>query len=1398
MSLGQSLEQQYGQADAELNRVYSDISSKLTDPGKKELQAIQKNWIAERDTAANSATSQDQKYKILTTKTIDRTAALKNMLSIVDKDTKIVAQLEHISSDIDEQYKQAEKELNQVYNRLMVTLNDEEKQQLKVSQREWIKQREDFAAQDLENPNRARLQSTNRRLKALDYGRFRVLPIPQIQVDVHGDEKEVYPMPQVNDQDVITCKAASEDNSVIAVGHRFIVTVWTKNREFLIRTINFNAAAMRIIPTSSILIMVGMQFDPENPPTATTGKSIPLTLAYYNIKTGLFIAKFDLLTRDDGFFEPYITEDAKKILLYSNFDDEKLFYECKIPHINTTTKLLEPTEYTDNQSLLLDKIDDVEKVKIRYPEIKNSLDENGLISSDFMNEMPENQRNKGKILTETMSLSHDGSQFLISRKGNMRAVNMLTGITKELKLPDKFSVLSNSYSPDGRRVAVLAASGVETESATYKGFIYEIESGKIIAQNDISSDIFISSNSNKPELHWIGGNIFLPDSVVFDTKFLITKKIKGLFLPSAPQKQPFLFKPIINIKEDRTEFSSIALVDPFSLRTYSTVKLRGEDNGNGSAFPHYATPDGKLSPFDISPNRDSFVKPYLYWRAGGGIIYASSKTNFELPCDTVGLPTFSAFLPNGNIIYVQPADSGSESEIVVIDTNKPDQEKTKITVPIFSSVKMSLDRKILLGIQKSGCVVRYQIEGNTVIPVGQYLSNGINSLMITPEHFYLSQGNLSNLLRFTKRVESFPFEQFDLRLNRPDIVLKRFGAPAEAVVIAKQLRDKRLRRMNVTEDMLQPDFHVPEVRIDSEVPTTCDADYVNLSIKASDTRYSLDRLRIYVNNVPINGRDGELLRESKFQSLERTIKINLAAGRNKIQVSVLNSAGAESMYANAEVNCTASRPKPTLYAVAMGVSEYSNPEWNLKYAAKDAKDILDRIRLNSTSSFGEVKELLITDREVTKEILPKIKEFLSQAKIDDTVLIFVAGHGLLDSKYDYYFGTSDIDFENPSVKGIAFEEFDDLLAEMPSLRKSLLIDTCHAGELDEDEKKALAASQSAPSDQLIAMHPVGARGMSVKPIEGARGKSEWYDRLQGLFVDLRRGSGSTILSSSAGAEYALESSEQKNGLFTYAVLEALDGKEGSDSNKDGAVTMSELAEYVKKRVSTLTNSKQSPNVRRVNLECDFVLTKKSVESNPELPEKKATEVQPIKEGKIVDTYTCVITNKDRRNNSGIRLEDPVLILMQDRANVHKFGNPEKDSVDNFFSDATHRARIRSYIERGSFPANLQNAMKKDEAAGLQVSVLQDQNGKFSLQVSSAEVANKQQIAPQIKASLEQFEFIDSESNFRVGPGASYAIKYKPLKGTVGTLIQKNGQWIRIQLENGDSGWAHQQNLRIIR
>ena len=462
---------------------------------------------------------------------------------------------------------------------------------------------------------------------------------------------------------------------------------------------------------------------------------------------------------------------------------------------------------------------------------------------------------------------------------------------------------------------------------------------------------------------------------------------------------------------------------------------------------------------------------------------------------------------------------------------------------------------------------------------------------------YASTGTALKSIAIKKQGHALPFEQFDLSLNRPDIVLHRLGAPPEAIAIAKELRENRMKRMGVTEDMLRPDFHLPDIQFAKELPLSTDSRDLSLEIKASDTKYPLERLRVYVNDVPVNGKDGESLRSLNTRSLDRTIPVNLSAGKNKIQVSVLNSAGAESLYATAEVNCTAPAEKPNLYVVAMGVSDYANSQFNLKYAAKDAEDLAAKLKARAENAYGEVKELLLKDGEVTIDSLAKVREFLKPATVDDSVVLFMAGHGLLDDKYDYYFGTSDMDFNNPAVRGIAFDDMDDILAELPSRKKSLLMDTCHAGELDADEKKVLAAADAAASgapvqlvsNKSVAVRSVGTRGMAVKGIEGAKGKSEWYERISGMFVDLRRGSGSTILSSSAGAEYAFESGEQKNGLFTYAVLEALDGKNDADTDKDGKVTMKELCESVKKRVQDLSGGKQTPNTRRLNLESDFPL-----------------------------------------------------------------------------------------------------------------------------------------------------------------------------------------------------------------
>ena len=76
--------------------------------------------------------------------------------------------------------------------------------------------------------------------------------------------------------------------------------------------------------------------------------------------------------------------------------------------------------------------------------------------------------------------------------------------------------------------------------------------------------------------------------------------------------------------------------------------------------------------------------------------------------------------------------------------------------------------------------------------------------------------------------------------------------------------------------------------------------------------------------------------------------------------------------------------------------------------------------------YNEVKVTKLLNKDVTKENIQKIKDLLMQSKVDDEVIIFIAGHGLLTKEFDYYFATSDIDFSNPQLRGVTFEEIENL------------------------------------------------------------------------------------------------------------------------------------------------------------------------------------------------------------------------------------------------------------------------------------------------------------------------------------------------------------------------------------
>jgi hypothetical protein len=66
---------------------------------------------------------------------------------------------------------------------------------------------------------------------------------------------------------------------------------------------------------------------------------------------------------------------------------------------------------------------------------------------------------------------------------------------------------------------------------------------------------------------------------------------------------------------------------------------------------------------------------------------------------------------------------------------------------------------------------------------------------------------------------------------------------------------------------------------------------------------------------------------------------------------------------------------------------------------------------------------------------------------------------------------------------------------------------------------------------------------------------------------------------------------------------------------------------------------------------------------------------------VIVEYTALISEEDIYSGKGDRLRSIAAIIQQDRANVHKYGNPDDDSVDRYFRSAARRAEIPAMIKR---------------------------------------------------------------------------------------------------------------------
>lgn len=219
-----------------------------------------------------------------------------------------------------------------------------------------------------------------------------------------------------------------------------------------------------------------------------------------------------------------------------------------------------------------------------------------------------------------------------------------------------------------------------------------------------------------------------------------------------------------------------------------------------------------------------------------------------------------------------------------------------------------------------------------------------------------------------------------------------------------------------------------------------------------------------------------------------------------------------------------------LVVLAIGVNTYAIPSMNLRYAVPDARVIAETLRAQGSGIFRDVQTTVLVDREATRaNILNALDRAAQTLQPTDTFVLYIAGHGIrTEPDQRFLFLPHDVR-DASSMEAVRRQGIDDgtLVAALARIRARdafLLLDTCHAGQLTMDQLSALGNE-----------------------------------------------TGRFLLAASSSVQEALDSYDDRNGVFAYAFREGLTGRAASDG--EGRISALAIGEWVMRRVPQLAAEK---------------------------------------------------------------------------------------------------------------------------------------------------------------------------------------------------------------------------------
>ncbi|MGI9068670.1 MAG: caspase family protein [Pyrinomonadaceae bacterium] len=416
------------------------------------------------------------------------------------------------------------------------------------------------------------------------------------------------------------------------------------------------------------------------------------------------------------------------------------------------------------------------------------------------------------------------------------------------------------------------------------------------------------------------------------------------------------------------------------------------------------------------------------------------------------------------------------------------------------------------------------------------------------------------------------------------------------------------KRPRVAQDVSKKDRRQPVVKlslIGEPAPATgIAARRVKIKIEVTDAPADKEHaqgtgardLRLFRNGSLVKVWHGDVLKGQAAVTLEE--EITVTAGANRLAAYAFNRDNVKSK--DAPMLLTgADRLKRggTAYVIAVGLNDYANTQYNLKYAVADAQSFGDEVKARQTQVglFERVEVVPLINENATKaNILSALKRLsgapeppslktsaldrLKRAEPEDTVIIYFAGHGTAQAQR-FYLIPHDLGYAGDRTKlseeglrsilshSISDVELEEVVEGIEASHLLLIIDACNSGQALEAEEKRRG--------------PMNSKGLAQLAYE------------KGMY----------ILTAAQSYQAALEAAQLGHGLLTYALVEeGLKTAIADSEPKDGVVNAKEWLDFATDRVPQMQEEKMK-QTRGVGLGIAFA----EGEQNIADPEKRSVQ-----------------------------------------------------------------------------------------------------------------------------------------------------------------------------------------------